>query len=218
MVQTTGPSPPADSGNSVSDDGESTLSSKAVKDELLVWLPNLRAFAISLCGSADRADDLVQEALLKAWKHLDTFQEGTNLRAWLFTILRNTFLSNLRSRRDDVSLDADPDYAGRVKIAPEQYGRLDGLDMQRALNELTPEQRAAIILVGAEGFSYEETAEICGCKVGTIKSRVNRARTRLLELLGEDEPRPKAALQTPTAVLPSKSTQPARDLAVAELP
>jgi RNA polymerase sigma-70 factor, ECF subfamily len=162
------------------------LSSKSVQNELVVWLPNLRAFAISLCGEVDRADDLVQETLLKAWKHLDTFKEGTNLRAWLFTILRNTFLSDLRGRRDEISLDAEPDYAGRLKVLPEQYGRLDSSDMQRALGELNPEQRAAIILVGAEGFSYEETAAICGCKVGTVKSRVNRARQRLLELLGDD--------------------------------
>jgi RNA polymerase sigma-70 factor, ECF subfamily len=172
------------------------LSSKSVQNELVVWLPNLRAFAISLCGEVDRADDLVQETLLKAWKHLDTFKEGTNLRAWLFTILRNTFLSDLRGRRDEISLDAEPDYAGRLKVLPEQYGRLESRDMQRALSELNPEQCAAIILVGAEGFSYEETAAICGCKVGTVKSRVNRARQRLLELLGDDTA-VRAALPSP---------------------
>jgi RNA polymerase sigma-70 factor, ECF subfamily len=173
------------------------LSSKAVQKELVTLLPNLRAFAISLCGEVDRADDLVQETLLKAWKHLDTFAEGTNLRAWLFTILRNTFFSEIRRRRDEISLDAEPEYAGHLKVAPEQYGRLDGSDMQRALAQLNPDQRSAIVLVGAEGFTYEEAALICDCKVGTIKSRVNRARNRLLELLGMDETSHQPASETP---------------------
>jgi RNA polymerase sigma-70 factor (ECF subfamily) len=149
-------------------------------------LPNLRAFAISLCGDVDRADDLVQDTLVKAWKHLETFQEGTNLRAWLFTILRNTFLSDIRRRRDDVSLDAEPYYADYFGVAAEQHSRLDSSDLQKALGELNPDQRTAIILVGAEGFTYEEAAVICNCAVGTIKSRVNRARIRLLELLKID--------------------------------
>jgi RNA polymerase sigma-70 factor (ECF subfamily) len=176
------------------------LSSKAVQTEMTKWLPNLRAFAISLCSDTDRADDLVRETLLKAWKHLDTFQEGTNMRAWLFTILRNTFLSDLRTRREDVSLDAEADYVGHLKVAPEQYGRLDGRDMQRALVKLNSEQRAAILLVGAEGFSYEEAAAICCCKVGTIKSRVNRARYRLMELLDEEPARPSEIHETLDAV------------------
>ena len=164
------------------------MSSRAVQNELVSLLPNLRAFAISLCGEVDRADDLVQETLLKAWKHLDSFTEGTNLRAWLFTILRNTFLSDLRSRRDEVSLDAEPDFKAYLRVAPEQYGRLEGNDMQRALGALNTDQRSAIILVGAEGFTYEEAALICGCAVGTIKSRVNRARNRLMELLEVEAP------------------------------
>ena len=164
------------------------MSSKTVQDELTFWLPNLRAFAISLCGETDRADDLVQETLLKAWKHLDSFREGTNMRAWLFTILRNTFLSDLRCRFDEISLEGDGSYTRSLEVPPEQYGRLDGRDMQRALAELNAEQRSAILLVGAEGFSYEEAAAISGCKVGTIKSRVNRARHRLLELLDDESP------------------------------
>jgi RNA polymerase sigma-70 factor (ECF subfamily) len=157
-----------------------------VRDELISLLPNLRAFAISLCSDVDRADDLVQDTLVKAWKHLETFTEGTNLRAWLFTILRNTFLSDIRRRREDVSLDAEPYYAEYFGVAAEQHGRLDGSDLQKALAQLNPDQRTAIILVGAEGFTYEEAAVICNCAVGTIKSRVNRARIRLLELLKLD--------------------------------
>jgi RNA polymerase sigma-70 factor, ECF subfamily len=166
------------------------LNSKAVQQELVSLLPNMRAFAISLCGEIDRADDLVQEALLKAWRHLDSYTEGTNLRAWLFTILRNTFLSDIRRRRDEISLDADYNVGYLAAVPPEQHGRLDGQDMQKALLRLTPGQRSAIVLVGAEGFTYEEAAEVCGCAVGTIKSRVNRARNRLLELLDEDAPAP----------------------------
>jgi RNA polymerase sigma-70 factor, ECF subfamily len=164
------------------------VSSKALEDELVVYLPNLRAFAMSLCGSSDRADDLVQETLLRAWKHLDSFEEGTNLRAWLFTILRNAFLSDLRAsrKRDTISLDSEPEYALGLKVLPEQPGHLDAMDMQWALTQLQPEQRAAIILVGAEGFTYEEVSHICGCKIGTVKSRVNRARNRLLQLLSAD--------------------------------
>ena len=161
------------------------MTSRAVQKELLTYLPNLRAFAISLCGNIDQADDLVQEALLKAWDHLPSFQEGTNMRAWLFTILRNTFLSELRRRQGELSLDADIAIAIRLGSAAEQHGWMEGRDFLKALAHLNPEQRETIILVGAEGFSYEEVAEICGCAVGTVKSRVNRARMRLAELLGE---------------------------------
>jgi RNA polymerase sigma-70 factor, ECF subfamily len=158
---------------------------RAVQEELIIHLPNLRAFAISLCGNLDQADDLVQEALLKAWNHLHTYQEGTNMRAWLFTILRNTFLSELRRQHDELSLDAEKAITLRLGRAAEQHGWMDGRDLLKALAQLNPEQRETVILVGAEGFSYEEVAEICGCAVGTVKSRVNRARLRLAELLGE---------------------------------
>jgi RNA polymerase sigma-70 factor (ECF subfamily) len=159
------------------------VNSKAVQTELIALLPNLRAFAISLCGDPDRADDLIQETVLKAWKHLDSFTEGTNLRAWLFTILRNTFLSHLRRRRDDVSLDDQDGASMHLSVAPAQLTWLGSKDLIKAMESLTYDQRAAIILVGAEGFTYEEAAAICHCAVGTIKSRVNRARLRLLDIL-----------------------------------
>ena len=130
----------------------------------------------------ERADDLVQETLLKAWNHLESFQEGTNLRAWLFTILRNTYFSDCRRRRREVE-DRDGKKAAELAIHPGQQGHLDMQDFRRALNMLPPDQREALVLVGAAGFSYEEAAEISGCAVGTIKSRVNRARTKLIELL-----------------------------------
>ena len=161
------------------------MSSEAVRQGLISFLPNLRAFAIALCGDADRADDLVQDTMLKAWNSLDTFQEGTNLRAWLFTILRNTYFSECRRRRREVPDDSG-EYVAQLCVPPAQHGCVDAQDVLRALGQLTDDQREALILVGAEGFAYEEAATICGCAVGTIKSRVNRARTRLSELLGTD--------------------------------
>jgi RNA polymerase sigma-70 factor (ECF subfamily) len=149
---------------------------------LVAQIPNLRAFAVSLCGNPERADDLVQEALMKAWANLDTFQPGTNMRAWLFTILRNVYYSEYRRKRKEVE-DADGNLAAMLSTHPEQDGHVDMTDFKAALNQLAPDQREALILVGASGFSYEEAAEICGCAIGTVKSRVNRARNRLAELL-----------------------------------
>ena len=152
-----------------------------LRDDLVAAIPNLRAFAISLCGNRDHADDLVQEALVKAWNHLDSFKEGTNLKAWLFTILRNAYFSELRKTRREVS-DSQGQLAATLSVPAEQQGHLDLLDLSRALAKLPPDQREALILVGAEGFSYEDAASISGCAVGTVKSRVNRARSRLNEL------------------------------------
>ena len=155
--------------------------STPVKEAMLRLIPNLRAFAVSLCGDVERADDLVQETLLKAWDHLDSFQEGTNLRAWMFTILRNTYFSECRRRRREVEDDGSK--AAELAVHPGQDGYVDMQDFRRALNELPPDQREALILVGAAGFSYEEAANISNCAVGTIKSRVNRARAKLSEML-----------------------------------
>lgn len=156
-----------------------------IRDDILKAVPNLRAFAVSLSGNVDRADDLVQETLTRALAKIDTFQPGTNLSAWLFTILRNQFRSEYRKRRREVE-DSDGQYAQRLKSQPEQIGKIEFTELRRALAELPDDQREALILVGASGFSYEETAEICGCAIGTIKSRVNRARTRLAELMAFD--------------------------------
>ena len=154
----------------------------SVREALLAAVPNLRAFAISLCGSMDRADDLVQETLLRALANIHSFQRGTNMSAWLFTILRNLFRSEYRKRRREVE-DSDGSYAERMKSQPEQTGRVEFAEFREALAKLPPDQREALILVGASGFSYEEAAAICDCAIGTIKSRVNRARTRLAELM-----------------------------------
>jgi RNA polymerase sigma factor (sigma-70 family) len=156
------------------------------RDGLLQAVPSLRAFALSLTSNPARADDLVQDTLLKGWQHRARFQAGTNLNAWLFTILRNIFYSDHRKRVREVE-DQDGSYAARLATAPHQGDRLDVEDLQSALAKLPPDQREALVLVGAEGVSYEEAAAIMGCKVGTVKSRVSRARGRLAELLGYDE-------------------------------
>ena len=158
---------------------------KPVRNVMLAAVPSLRAFAISLCGNVDRADDLVQEALLRGWANLDSFEPGTNMSAWLFTILRNLFRSEYRKRRREVE-DGDGSYAEGLKSHPEQEGRVEFQEFREALAKLAPDQREALILVGASGFSYEEAAQICGCAVGTIKSRVNRARSKLSALLYVD--------------------------------
>ena len=154
----------------------------ALRDQMLAAVPSLRAFAISLSGNVDRADDLVQETLLRAIANIESFQPGTNMSAWLFTILRNLFRSEYRKRRREVE-DADGSYAESLKSHPEQGSHLEFKEFRAALAKLPPDQREALILVGASGFSYEEAATICECAVGTIKSRVNRARTRLADLL-----------------------------------
>jgi len=172
--------------------------SPALRDSLIAQIGSLRAFAVSLCGDRDRADDLVQETLFKAWNHLDSFKEGTNLKAWLFTILRNTYFSERRKRKREVE-DADGSYAARLSSRPEQPGHMDMRDFQEALSHLPEDQREALVLVGAAGFSYEEAAEISGCAVGTIKSRVNRARGRLADTLqlGVDDTPEAETLPTP---------------------
>jgi RNA polymerase sigma-70 factor (ECF subfamily) len=159
-----------------------TLLSPELRHSLLEAIPHLRAFAISLTGNGDRADDLVQEAIVRGLSNLDKFEAGTNLQAWLFTILRNEFYTSLRMRRREVE-DPDGVMAGSLSTPPEQHGSLELQDLNLALTKLPLEQREVLLLIGAEGLSYEETARICGAKIGTIKSRVSRARARLAELL-----------------------------------
>src|ERR1700744_5984493 len=157
----------------------------SLRDDILASVPSLRAFAISLSGNGDRADDLVQETLLRALANIDSFQPGSNLPAWLFTILRNLFRSDYRKRRREVE-DADGSYAATLKTQPGQNTHLEFEEFRVALDKLPQDQREALILVGASGFSYEDAAAICGCAVGTIKSRVNRARSKLSALLYVD--------------------------------
>ena len=153
------------------------------RDNLIRILPNLRAFAISLTGRPDYADDLVQDAIIRAWTQFESFEPGSNLKAWLFTILRNEYFSQIRKTKREVE-DPDGIHAGQLVESPSQHGMMDLDDFKQALNKLPDDQREAVILVGASGFTYEEAAEICGVAPGTVKSRVSRARVTLIELLG----------------------------------
>ena len=158
----------------------------ATRDAILKVVPSLRAFAISLCGNVDRADDLVQEAIMRALANIDSFRPGSNMSAWLFTILRNHFRSEYRKRRREVE-DPEGWHAESLTSRPEQEGHLEFEELRVAMGELPDDQREALILVGASSFSYEEAAEICGCPVGTIKSRVSRARRYLVARLSGDQ-------------------------------
>lgn len=157
----------------------------AFRSDLEKCVPNLLAFARSLSGNPDRANDLVQETLVRAWINRDRFVEGTNLKAWLFTVLRNFYISELRKRKYEVA-DQDGIIAASIGAEGNQSAHMDLVDFAKAFQSLPLEQREALTLVGAEGFAYEEAALMCGCAVGTLKSRVNRARNRLAQLLGHD--------------------------------
>lgn len=154
-------------------------------EQVTALLPALRAFGRSLCGDPARADDLVQDTVLKAWTNREQFQTGSNLKAWLFTILRNCYYSELRHRKFEIE-DPDGICASQMAIAPDHDAKLHLRDLNRALQELPVDQREALVLVCATGLSYEEAADVCQVAVGTIKSRIARARDRLVELLGED--------------------------------
>jgi RNA polymerase sigma-70 factor (ECF subfamily) len=173
---------PAENIGTVERDEPVPLPDNEFKQQLAQVIPHLRAFGRSLSGSRDLADDLVQETLLKAWAARKRFQAGTNMRAWTFIILRNLFLSQMRRAR--FKGEWDELTASKLLAAPASQDRhIELADMQRALLHLPQPQREALILVGAGGFAYEEAAEICGCAVGTIKSRVARGRVALEALL-----------------------------------
>lgn len=175
----------------------------ALHDQIVEVIPNLRAFARSLVSNPAQADDLVQGALMRALSNLDKFEEGTNLRAWMFTILRNLFYSELRKRKREVE-DADGGYAATLSTQPNQIAALELKDFRAALSKLPEEQREALILIGASGFSYEDAANICGCAIGTMKSRVNRGRNRLADLLQIDPASDLAGDQAMASMLENK--------------
>ena len=142
-----------------------------LRDEILAALPSLRAFAISLAGEPNRADDLVQDTILRAWANIHRFEVGTNLHAWLFTILRNVFRSEYRKRKREVE-DADGFHAGKLRTHPDQHAHLDFEDFRSALGRVPVDQREALLLVGAEGMTYEEAAAICGAESQLARLRV----------------------------------------------
>lgn len=159
---------------------------KDPRSRLPGMVPSLRAFALSLCRNSAQADDLVQETILKAWSNIEKFDPDTKLEAWLFTILRNTFYSSLRKSQREVH-DSDGVHAATLITRPAHDGRLAFKDFERAFDQLSPEHREVLILVGASGYSCEEAAGMIGVAVGTVKSRASRARKRLGELMGMAE-------------------------------
>lgn len=153
-----------------------------VQRVLLAAIPTLRASALSLCGKPDRADDLVQQVLVKAWHHIDSFEPGTSMAAWLYTIMRNEFYTEFRKRRREVEQTTSA-LAARTSSTASQDSHMSVQEVQAALQRLRADQREALMLVGVWELSYEEAAGICRCAVGTMKSRVNRGRARLAGLL-----------------------------------
>jgi len=145
---------------------------------MVAQIPYLRAFAISLSGSYSVADDLVQDTLVKAWSHADSFEPGTNFRAWLVTILRNTYFSQYRKRSREVQ-DSDNVLAEQIPVKGGQESNVTMQDVQKALDKLAPEHREILLMI--------DVAEICGCSVGTVKSRLNRARRAMMALTDAEE-------------------------------
>jgi RNA polymerase sigma-70 factor (ECF subfamily) len=184
-----------------------TIADNEFKTELTGLIPQMRAFARSLCRDATAADDLAQDALLKAWNNRASYQPGTNMKAWTFMILRNQFYSD--KRRSWRSTQLDPEVAERTLVAVSNpIASLELDEVRRALAMLPEDQREALILIGAGGLSYEEVSEICDCAIGTIKSRVSRARDRLASILEDgayeqDGVLPSSAMATLIAQLDS---------------
>ncbi len=152
------------------------------RDQMVAIIPSLRAFARGLCGHRELADDLAQEAMMRAWAARDSFTMGTNFRAWMFMIVRNQFYTTVRKNSRMSSWD--PEAAERLLVEPPpQQHAVHMSDVEKALQKLPLEQREMLILVGAGGASYEEAAEITGCAIGTVKSRLARGRTALAALI-----------------------------------
>lgn len=163
----------------------------AFRAGLIELLPYLRAFARTLCGNRDIADDLAQESIASAWKSRASFEAGTNMKAWLFMIQRNAYYSAYRRKWRQV--DWDEQTMDRVLVTDaSQLASVELTDLKRAMTLLPDEQREALILVGAGGFSYQEAASICGCAVGTMKSRVSRGRSTITSLTSENNRLPKS--------------------------
>lgn len=178
------------------------------RNELVEHLPALRAFALSLTRNGATADDMVQDTVVKAWTNIDKFKPGTKMRAWLFTILRNTYYSSRRKLNREVA-DVDGVFTATLSVKPDHDGRMQLSDFKQAFELLPDEQREALILVGASGFSYEEAADMCGVAVGTVKSRANRGRAKLTELLHLDEEGPMELTDSATmAVISGAGTVP----------
>lgn len=174
---------------------ETVDADKIFRDQLVALLPSLRAFSRGLCGRRDMADDLAQDTMMRAWAARESYTQGSNFRAWMFMIMRNQFYTTLRKNSRMTSLD--PEVAERVLVmAPGQQNGIDVADVAKALQKLPAEQREVLLLIGANGVSYEEAAEIIGCAMGTVKSRLARGRTALSALI--DGPPDEVLFAAPT--------------------
>lgn len=161
---------------------ENTDPDKVFRDQLVALLPSLRAFGRGLCGHREMADDLAQDTMMRAWAARESYTQGTNFRAWMFMIMRNQFYTTIRKNSRMTSLD--PEVAERVLVvAPAQHNGINVDDVAKALQKLPAEQREVLLLIGANGLSYEEAAEVIGCAMGTVKSRLARGRTALAALI-----------------------------------
>lgn len=161
---------------------ETLAADQKFRDDLVALIPSLRSFARGLCGQRELADDMAQEALMRGWAARASFTPGTNFRAWMFVILRNQFYTTIR--KDKRMTSWDPEVAERVLVeAPAQQDAIHVADVARALQKLPFEQREVLLLIGANGVSYEEAAEVIGCAIGTIKSRLARGRKALARLI-----------------------------------
>jgi RNA polymerase sigma-70 factor, ECF subfamily len=180
--------------NTFTHDATDTDPDKVFRDQLVALIPSLRAFARGLCGHQAMADDLAQDTMMRAWAARASYTQGSNFRAWMFMIMRNQFYTTIRKNARMTSLD--PEVAERVLVvAPAQHNGINVEDVAKALQKLPAEQREVLLLIGANGLSYEEAAEVIGCAMGTVKSRLARGRAALTELI--DGPSDNALFETP---------------------
>lgn len=164
--------------------------SDVFRDGVVALIPQMRAYALALTRSSAEADDLVQDALMRAWRYRTTFDPNTQLKPWLFKILRNQLYTDSAKRRFFVE-DVDGRFAATLVAEPDQDWRLEYGELLAALATLSDETRDALLLVLGAGLSYEEAAEVCGCAIGTLKSRVHRARDILARQLDPPAPPPR---------------------------
>jgi RNA polymerase sigma-70 factor (ECF subfamily) len=176
---------------------------EGIHEDLIATVPNLRAFAHTLCGNPDLADDLVQDTIVRALTASSQFTPGTNFKAWTFTILRNLYVNHLRRNRLR-PIAVEDEILCQYAVPARQEVNLELDDFRRALMQLPVEQREVLVLVGASGFSYEEAAAVCNCAVGTIKSRLSRARRQILDVLMGAEVDDRLKLPPRTAEAPAE--------------
>ncbi len=155
--------------------------------EIVEELPHIRRFAISLMRHSDKADDLVQDCVVRAIANKNSFEAGTNLRSWLFTILHNLFVDSHRRGFDRWTVTGIPNFADCATVRPRQGDKVLLNEVASAIGALPETQRYVVLLVGMQGYSYEEAAKITGVPVGTVRSRLSRARGTLRELLNLDD-------------------------------